>query len=580
MPTTSANRLLPSTRRRTAAIALSVIAAVVLPATASADTFTFTRAEQTYVVPDGVTTVYVRAVGAAGAEGRGADAGAGGRAAAVAGTIPVYPGQTLYVEVAGENCNGGGVGGVGSFGTDESGQFIGGNIGGYAGGASDVRTVSTSVDFRPWCFNRSETTLNSRLIVAAGGGGGGGGGTDGSTGGAGGDAGTKGAGTALAAGGEPGTQSEGGAGGIASGDSDDGQPGMLGWGGQGEKGIAVGDVLGGGGGGGGGGLYGGGGGAGGSTTAAGGGGGGSSLVPAGGSGPVITTEPASVEIKPCTITGTPAGETLIGTQGADVICAGAGNDRINAGGGDDLVLGEAGDDELIGRGGSDALDGGPGEMDTASYNDGGTQGAEVNLATHAVANDGRNFAETVAGVERVVGSRNHENQLTGDDGANILVGGLLGDELAGAGGDDLLRGERERSSSGGDDVLAGGDGDDELFPGLGSNSISGDGGSDWLDYGGLGAAAGGMVADMENGSGATTGAVDDTFTGIENLSGTPNKDVLVAQWNGVASFVRGRDGDDEMLTDDGDDLDLMNGSAGSDFCFTFDADVVSNCELP
>ena len=65
------------------------------------------------------------------------------------GQLPVTAGEVLYVEVAGNGFNGGGLGG----------EFEAGR----GGEASDVRTVPMA----------SAGTLGSRLLVAGGGGGGG-----------------------------------------------------------------------------------------------------------------------------------------------------------------------------------------------------------------------------------------------------------------------------------------------------------------------------------------------------------------------------------------------------------------------
>ena len=244
-------------------------------------TFASTGSEQTFVVPDGVSTVSVVAIGAPGSLGDFGDTA--GRGARVSGDLTgLVAGQKLYVNV----------GGAATGDRDEIGGFNGGGssgfYGGGGGGASDVRTVSRSGD--------PLESLESRRIVA---GGGGGSGTnlgctlpDGSTeflaGGAGGNAGSDGGdgdpcgSLAGGTGGKAGTQSEGGAGG-----SPEGEQGSLGQGG--------GAVLFGGGGGGG--YYGGGGGGdmtseGSSNAAAGGGGGGSNLVPAGGSATITTGVPS------------------------------------------------------------------------------------------------------------------------------------------------------------------------------------------------------------------------------------------------------------------------------------------------
>jgi hypothetical protein len=66
------------------------------------ETFKSTGAEQTFVVPSGVTSVHVLAVGGAGGAGGHYGTpvgGAGGRGAVVSGDLAVTPGDTLYVEV-------------------------------------------------------------------------------------------------------------------------------------------------------------------------------------------------------------------------------------------------------------------------------------------------------------------------------------------------------------------------------------------------------------------------------------------------------------------------------------------------
>jgi hypothetical protein len=120
--------------------------------------FTTPGVEATYVVPPGVTSVHVRAVG-----GRGGNLGgvfftlAGGRGGVVDADVPVVPGQTLYVNV-------GGVGGdnTGAGGANGGGSSVSPSGGG--GGASDVRTCSVPL-----------AQANSCRVVVAGGGGGAGG---------------------------------------------------------------------------------------------------------------------------------------------------------------------------------------------------------------------------------------------------------------------------------------------------------------------------------------------------------------------------------------------------------------------
>ena len=73
-------------------------------------TFNYTGAQQTYVVPPGVTTIDVDVIGAEGGDatgttvgwGAGTANGEGGNGGRVTATLPVTPGETLYLYVGGE----------------------------------------------------------------------------------------------------------------------------------------------------------------------------------------------------------------------------------------------------------------------------------------------------------------------------------------------------------------------------------------------------------------------------------------------------------------------------------------------
>lgn len=136
-----------------------------VPSFPGAMSFAFTGATQSYVVPAGVTTVRVFAVGGKG----GATPYTTGRTrgAAVTCDLTVTPGETLHVNVGGDGgyptgyaqtggaggWNGGGDGGS-SFLTGSRGYWAGG---GGGGGATDIR--------------QGGTTVADRVIVAGGGGG-------------------------------------------------------------------------------------------------------------------------------------------------------------------------------------------------------------------------------------------------------------------------------------------------------------------------------------------------------------------------------------------------------------------------
>ena len=126
----------------TAGNACGTSAASFLPVTVLTppQTFNYTGAVQTFIVPNCVTSVTITAYGAQGAS----QYGNGGLGGSATGTLAVTPGQALYVFVGGQNnFNGGGQGNQGCNGGDES----------------DVRVGGTAI---------------SNWVIVAGGGGGGG----------------------------------------------------------------------------------------------------------------------------------------------------------------------------------------------------------------------------------------------------------------------------------------------------------------------------------------------------------------------------------------------------------------------
>jgi serralysin len=217
-----------------------------------------------------------------------------------------------------------------------------------------------------------------------------------------------------------------------------------------------------------------------------------------------------------TIKGTNLGDTLYGTSAADVIS------------------GLGGDDIIKGGGGADQIDGGTGN-DTVFYTD-SRVGVAVNLLT------GRGIGGTADGdtyvsVENARGS-SFNDTLIGGDGANHLFG---------LDGNDVLNG------GGGTDNLDGGSGDDILKGGGGADVIAGGAGIDTADYSAAVSSDGlsGVVVDLTTGRGQQGEADGDTFSSIENVTGTPFSDLI----NGDAgvNWLRGGDG-----------VDLLNGQAGND----------------
>lgn len=132
-----------------------------LAATAQAqvteENYNFTGGSQSWVVPDGVTSVNIKAYGA---EGHNASV-PGGEGGYATGDLSVSPGETLTIMVGGHGLPAVGadvpMGGGFNGGGNGMNNFSGGTVVGGGGGASDVR--------------QGGTALANRVVVAAGGGG-------------------------------------------------------------------------------------------------------------------------------------------------------------------------------------------------------------------------------------------------------------------------------------------------------------------------------------------------------------------------------------------------------------------------
>lgn len=230
--------------------------------------------DTTWTVPEGVTSIEVKAWGAGGGGGAGADPGEGGEGgggAFASGTLSVTPGQILKLRVGGggvgstesasgiNSAGGGGGGGYsGILNNNDAAYLLA--AGGGGGGGGDNSNAQEGGDGGA---GGSTTGVAGSASLTAGGGGGGGTGSGGAGGSGGGNSGT--AGAALAGGaGADGRTTAGADGGGASGGTNGGAAG-------GDGNISTGFA---GGGGGGAGRYGGGGGSGSASGNAGGGGGG------------------------------------------------------------------------------------------------------------------------------------------------------------------------------------------------------------------------------------------------------------------------------------------------------------------
>ena len=138
--------------------------------------FVSTGSEQQFVVPPGVFSIGVSAVGGKGGagatnSGSGGTGGAGAFGAVVIGQLAVTPGQVLYLEVAGNGQS------APDTGTAGAGGFNGGGGGVTSAAARPAAVAAARRTFARARVPRSSCTLGTssdpRLLLAAGGGGGG-----------------------------------------------------------------------------------------------------------------------------------------------------------------------------------------------------------------------------------------------------------------------------------------------------------------------------------------------------------------------------------------------------------------------
>ena len=282
-------------------------------------------------------------------------------------------------------------------------------------------------------------------------------------------------------------------------------------------------------------------------------------------------------------------DTLVGLEGADEMDGGIGTDTADYSGsnagvtvnldtgtgsgghaqGDTLtrienLIGSDHDDTLTGnsftnilRGGAggDALNGG-GRMDTADYS-GSNAAVTVNLNT-GTHSGGHAQGDTLTSIENLIGS-DHDDTLTGNGSANVLTGGDGDDTLVGRQGDDTLNGHDGDDSLGGhsgDDTLNGHDGDDLMIGGSGADSFDGGEGTDAVHYTGSGA----VTVNLATRTGSGGHAQGDTFTSIENLTGSGQGDTLIG--DDKNNSLSGAAGNDTLIGNAG--ADALDGGSGTD----------------
>jgi Ca2+-binding RTX toxin-like protein len=242
-------------------------------------------------------------------------------------------------------------------------------------------------------------------------------------------------------------------------------------------------------------------------------------------------------------------EGVIGSAYADYLTGGW-NGFIDGGGGNDIVIGSGGDDAIEGGAGADMMVGGAGDdafhVDTQSdlvfeKPGGGWDSIYSSASFYLYANVENLVLDDGTGDLFGVGNA-LDNVIVGNDGSNLLLGGLGNDTIDGGDGIDNLFGEGGNDTLNGEagvDYIVGGDGDDAMDGGADADALYGQAGNDVLSGGT------GFVTDILVG-----GDGDDTLYGNSGLGDYDRMD--------------GGAGNDTYFVDTGDDLTFEAAGGGTD----------------
>ena len=269
----------------------------------------------------------------------------------------------------------------------------------------------------------------------------------------------------------------------------------------------------------------------------------------GGSADIISIEGAYGSSLDDRIIGSAAANELGGLAGNDIVIGGAGDDLLDGGDGDDLLYGDQGKDTYIGGAGFDRI---------SFYNVFATQGANVDLRTQTVYNDGFGNTETMTSIEGLGNGTRFADTFNGDDTDNLILVDT-GDTANGWGGADRFQ------VSGAAASIDGGTGEDTVTLFTSSRLVDRGDGVAEVQYTETGVTVNLATRLIINDGFGGTGAIKN----IENLGGSSYNDTLTGStgdnklWGYEGEdFILGGAGND--IIDGGDDLDVLNGGAGDD----------------
>ncbi|MBF2717579.1 calcium-binding protein [Agrobacterium vitis] len=281
------------------------------------------------------------------------------------------------------------------------------------------------------------------------------------------------------------------------------------------------------------------------------------------------------------LTGSSNADTLTGDDNNNVFNGDKGNDTLEGGKGADTLIGGYGDDTLVGGEGADTLTGGA-DTDTASYAS-SLAAIQINLITGT--NTGGDAADdTLISIDKLIGS-DFDDTFTAN--SRIAFAGGKGDdtyvvdstsvtitEVADEGSDTVrasmdytlsnnlenlvYTGPNNFTGTGNalNNTIIGGSGNDTLIGKAGADVLIGGSGSDTASYAGSAAVNVNLKTNLATGG----EAADDTFSSVENLTGSSYADTLTG--NDSNNVLNGGDGNDTLAGGKG--ADTLNGGNGSD----------------
>ncbi|MGD9814802.1 MAG: M10 family metallopeptidase C-terminal domain-containing protein [Hyphomonadaceae bacterium] len=207
----------------------------------------------------------------------------------------------------------------------------------------------------------------------------------------------------------------------------------------------------------------------------------------------------------------------------------------------DTFYGTAGDNRFTGGAGGDAFFGGSG-VDTVDYA-ASAAGVTINFAA-GTGSGGEAAGDTFNGVENAIGS-NFADTFVSSAAANSFTGGNGNDTLSYAGSangviidlasgvswdgvvNDTFSSIENAIGGNGADTFYGSNGDNTFTGGLGADTLLGADGVDTADYAGSNA---GVTVNLRTGAGAGGHAAGDTYSLIENVTGSGFNDVFVSSF--------------------------------------------------